>query len=213
MAPTEAVLDPAVLERQLVRALADEAHERPQVLQVEQQQALVVGDLEGDREHAFLGVVQAEQPRQQQRPHLRDGGRAPDGPARRTGPRTRSGSRAAGSRRGRPSRTRSSSLGLGVPGWLMPDRSPFTSATNTGTPCAEKPSASTWSETVLPVPVAPAIRPWRLARAEIEQLWRVSLADQHGVGPGCPIVLPVTLRRRVRRPLAQASTVSAARTK
>ena len=37
------------------------------------------------------------------------------------------------------------------------------SAANTGTPAAEKPSAITCSETVLPVPVAPVTRPWRLA--------------------------------------------------
>jgi hypothetical protein len=32
----------------------------------------------------------------------------------------------------------------------------------TGTPSREKPSAMTMSETVLPVPVAPATIPWRL---------------------------------------------------
>ena len=37
------------------------------------------------------------------------------------------------------------------------------SAMNVGTPMREKPSASTWSVTVLPVPVAPVISPWRLA--------------------------------------------------
>jgi hypothetical protein len=35
------------------------------------------------------------------------------------------------------------------------------SATNTGTPCAESCSASSWSVRVLPVPVAPATSPWR----------------------------------------------------
>jgi hypothetical protein len=48
--------------------------QRPQILEVEQQQALVVGDLEGDVEHALLGVVEVEEARQQQRPHLGDGG-------------------------------------------------------------------------------------------------------------------------------------------
>ena len=63
-----------------------------------------------------------------------------------------------------PSRsTRSLSLGVMVPGWLMPDRSPLTSAMNTGTPIALNPSAIFCSVTVLPVPVAPVIRPWRLA--------------------------------------------------
>ena len=37
------------------------------------------------------------------------------------------------------------------------------SAQKTGTPAREKPSAMTCSVTVLPVPVAPVIRPWRLA--------------------------------------------------
>src|SRR5262245_43712471 len=45
----------------------------------------------------------------------------------------------------------------------MPDRSPLTSARNTGTPSRAKPSARTCSEMVLPVPVAPAISPCRLA--------------------------------------------------
>ena len=51
------------------------------------------------------------------------------------------------------------------PAAAMPDRSPLTSARNTGTPMREKCSASTCSVTVLPVPVAPVISPWRLASA------------------------------------------------
>ena len=46
-----------------------------------------------------------------------------------------------------------------VPGMASPAMSPFTSAMNTGTPMREKPSASTISDTDLPVPVAPATRP------------------------------------------------------
>ncbi len=52
---------------------------------------------------------------------------------------------------------------LGSPMAEMPDRSPLMSAANTGTPAAEKPSAITCSDTVLPVPVAPVTSPWRLA--------------------------------------------------
>ncbi len=48
------------------------------------------------------------------------------------------------------------------PGSATPDRSPLTSDTNTGTPAAESCSAMPCSVFVLPVPVAPAIRPWRL---------------------------------------------------
>ena len=58
----------------------------------------------------------------------------------------------------------------------MPERSPLMSAANTGTPAAEKPSAITCSETVLPVPVAPVTRPWRLA----------SLSSQ-AFGPGAAL--------------------------
>ena len=60
---------------------------------------------------------------------------------------------------------RSANFGELLPGWLMPARSPLTSAMNTGTPIALRRSANTCSVTVLPVPVAPVIRPWRLASA------------------------------------------------
>jgi len=55
-------------------------------------------------------------------------------------------------------------LNCGLPDIEMPERSPFTSARNTGTPAAENCSATDCSVTVLPVPVAPATSPWRLAR-------------------------------------------------
>ena len=61
--------------------------------------------------------------------------------------------------------TSRSILPSGAPATQMPERSPFTSAQKTGTPAAENCSAMTCSVTVLPVPVAPATRPWRLARA------------------------------------------------
>jgi hypothetical protein len=46
-----------------------------------------------------------------------------------------------------------------APGIASPATSPLTSAMTTGTPSREKPSAMTISETVLPVPVAPATMP------------------------------------------------------
>jgi len=45
---------------------------RAKILVVEQQQALVVGELERDAQHAFLRVVQFQHPAEQHRPHLRD---------------------------------------------------------------------------------------------------------------------------------------------
>ncbi len=49
----------------------------------------------------------------------------------------------------------------GGAGAARPDTSPFTSATSTGTPARESCSASSCSDLVLPVPVAPATSPWR----------------------------------------------------
>ena len=59
--------------------------------------------------------------------------------------------------------SRFSIASVGVPSMTMPLRSLLISLRNTGTPRSEKPSASTFRDTVLPVPVAPAIRPWRFA--------------------------------------------------
>ena len=50
-------------------------------------------------------------------------------------------------------------LSFDTPGRDSPDRSPLTSAMSTGTPAADNCSAITCSDFVLPVPVAPAIRP------------------------------------------------------
>ena len=60
---------------------------------------------------------------------------------------------------------RPTTLGLaGSPGAPTPDRSPFTSTAKTGTPAADSWPARSWRVLVLPVPVAPAMRPWRLTR-------------------------------------------------
>ena len=61
--------------------------------------------------------------------------------------------------------SRSCSLGLATPACEIPVRSPLTSAMKTGVPRREKDSARTCRVTVLPVPVAPVMQPWRLARA------------------------------------------------
>src|SRR5207247_2926103 len=52
---------------------------------------------------------------------------------------------------------------VGTTGLAQSRKSPLTSAINTGTPRALKFSASVCNVTVLPVPVAPAIKPWRFA--------------------------------------------------
>jgi hypothetical protein len=138
-----------------------------QVLQVEQRQPVVVGELEGDVEHAFLGVGHVHQPRQQQRPHLRDRGadavalfaeQVPEDDRKflelvgiepdRLGPLFKKV--------------------LASPIAAMPDRSPLTSAQNTGTPALEKLSARICSVTVLPVPVAPVIKTVAVGIFQIE---------------------------------------------
>ena len=60
---------------------------------------------------------------------------------------------------------RSLILPVNFPAAAMPERSPLMSAMNTGTPIEENCSASFCRVTVLPVPVAPVIRPWRFASA------------------------------------------------
>ncbi len=55
--------DQAVLRGDLLAIVGDEAEQGAQVVEVEQQQALVVGQLERDLEDAGLGVVELEHPR------------------------------------------------------------------------------------------------------------------------------------------------------
>jgi hypothetical protein len=66
--------DVAVGHRQLVGAVGASGEHRLQVVEVEQEQPLLVGDVEDDGEHAFLDLVQVHQPGQHERAHLGDGG-------------------------------------------------------------------------------------------------------------------------------------------
>ena len=58
---------------ELVGVVGDVLQHRAKVLQIEQQQTALVGNLENHVEDARLRVVQAEQTTEQQRPHLRYG--------------------------------------------------------------------------------------------------------------------------------------------
>ena len=66
--------DVAVAGGELAGALGDIGEKRLQVLEVEEQQPLLVGDPEGDVEDALLGVVEIEEAGEEQRPDLGDGG-------------------------------------------------------------------------------------------------------------------------------------------
>ena len=65
--------DIAVARLQVARIVADILQQRPQILEVEEQQPLLVGNAEGNVEDAFLHIVQLQQAGQQQRPHFRNG--------------------------------------------------------------------------------------------------------------------------------------------
>ena len=56
----------AIFEGQFVRPLPDIDQHRLQVVEVEEHQPFLVGDVEGDGENAFLDLVEVHQPGQQQ---------------------------------------------------------------------------------------------------------------------------------------------------
>ena len=154
-----------VLEHRLAVVRAQELERRPQVREVEQRQVLVVAVAEDERQDRGLGVVEVEDLAQQQRPERRDA--RPD--VRALLARQRQDlDRVALGLEGELDATR---RGWRRPGWpgrrarRRPDRSPLTSTANTGTPeRADSWPARSWRVFVLPVPVAPAISPWRLMR-------------------------------------------------
>ena len=66
--------DVAELLLQLGPVVRDELEHRPEVLQVVQDEAVLVGDAEDDVDDAFLDVVRLDEAREQQRPHFGDRG-------------------------------------------------------------------------------------------------------------------------------------------
>ena len=74
IAPIDGRRDIAITLLQVGGVFRNIAEHGAQVLHVEQGEALFVGDAEDDIEHAFLGFIEFENARQQQRPHFRDGG-------------------------------------------------------------------------------------------------------------------------------------------
>ena len=64
--------DVPVLGAELRCVVAGVLQHRAQVLEIEQEEAAVVGDLEDGREHARLRLVQLEHAPEEERPHLRD---------------------------------------------------------------------------------------------------------------------------------------------
>src|SRR6185295_7517630 len=63
----------AVLGLKIARVVADVLEQGAKVLEIEQQQAVVVGDLEREGKHAFLSFVEVQDARKKQRPQVRDG--------------------------------------------------------------------------------------------------------------------------------------------
>ena len=148
----------AVLRRQLGRVLADVLQHRAQILEVEQQEPRVVGNLEREVQNAFLRVVQLQQPGEQQRTQIGDR-RSDRMPALAEHVPEHDGTGLVVKLDAERRRALASTLALLPPAAPSPERSPLTSAMKTGTPILENCSASVCSETVLPVPVAPVMRP------------------------------------------------------
>jgi hypothetical protein len=140
----------AVVGLELLRIVPNMLEQGAKVLEVEQQQAVVVGDLEREREHAFLRLVEIEDARQQQRAHVGDVARtgwpcSPNRSQKVTGKSWNLGFLAPIVFK------RSSSFGR-LARLAQPARSPLTSAMKMGTPIDDRRSDMTWSVTVLPVP-------------------------------------------------------------
>ena len=171
--------DPAVLGHLgLALVRVEVVEQRAQVLEVDERQLLVVGVLEGQRQHRLLGVVQVEDLGQQDRPEARDRcaqahalplaiqGQELDRERLRRVVGEADGGGAARElvvelrRRGEPR-----DVALDV---ADEDR-------HAGV--ADSCSASTWSVFVLPVPVAPATRPWRFIIASGTRTWTAGMAS------------------------------------
>ena len=173
--------DVAVARRVILRVVGDVLQHRPQVLQIDERQPCVVRDLERGGQHAGLGFVEIQHPREQQRPELGDRGanrmalraeRVPEHHRRRF-------EREAFFEPERGEPLLDLALVAARAG-SCPARSPFTSAMKTGTPILLKPSAMRCNVTVFPVPVAPAISPWRFAYCGSR--WRDSLDFATSIG-------------------------------
>jgi hypothetical protein len=98
---------------------------------------------------------------------------------------------AAGAHSWASSAARAVSPSLASPAAPIPARSPFMSAANTGQPAAETCSAMSWRVRVLPVPVAPAMSPWRFRKPSGSP---TSTDGSGGSAPGAAIGRPIWTR-------------------
>jgi len=98
---------------------------------------------------------------------------------------------AAGAQSWASSVARAVTPSLASPAAPSPARSPFMSAANTGQPAAETCSAMSWRVRVLPVPVAPAMSPWRLRKPSGSPM---STVWSGGSAPGAAMGRPTWMR-------------------
>ena len=82
---------------------------------------------------------------------------------------------------------RSSIKSLDSPACAMPLKSPFMSIIKTGMPLLESCSDRTWMVFVFPVPVAPAINPWRFRVFSGMFIGKLAIASPLNMAP--PIVI------------------------
>ena len=199
--------DIAIFERQRIGLLADMDQHRLQVVEVEQQQAVLVGDIEGDGEHAFLHLVEVHQPRQQQRPHFGDRGAhrvallpeqvpeldrkasiGPVGQAELGGARREQLVRLGGRR---------------SPAMARPARSPLTSATKVGTPAARQPLDDALKGDGLAGAGRAGDQPVAVGALELERLGIGAAGG--GADEDADSLTPVSLACHFAQPMASAS--------
>ena len=66
--------DEAIFHLQLIGAFPDFDQQRPQILEIEEEKPFIVRVAEGEGQYPFLGLVEIEEPREQQGSHFSDGG-------------------------------------------------------------------------------------------------------------------------------------------
>ena len=85
----------------------------------------------------------------------------------------------------------SSIFGLDVPGYAMPEKSPFISIITTLTPFCESCSENNCMDFVLPVPVAPAMSPCRFIVLSGAFIWQLGMGFPSNIAVPNTMVTPL----------------------
>jgi hypothetical protein len=160
--------DVAVAGLVLRRVVGDVLQHRAQVLEVEQEQAVVVGDLEDELETPSCVSLRSSMRASSSGPMSLTVARTgwPEAALSSANTSHSVAGHAAGGGGSMPRSFRIAAIfGLTLPGWVMPVRSPLTSAMNTGTPWRLKFLGERLQRHRLAGAGGAVTRPWRLAIA------------------------------------------------